>query len=454
MAQLLQTNRPVNLQVLKVLNATSVAFQGQNKGTQFSITLNFSDVSQFTPGSRWSLQTSPVTHELQIKPLVTGHDQAESAPVKVARPADTTSLPNVVSGGKGEVSPKPEGTSIAHKAGIPSLKSLETTIASHRHSAAIQQNSLNGVFAGLSSIVSRNTAIQSANPGGQAITDIAKQILGFRLTPDVTSQSVKQAIQSSGIFHEAQSSAPGIKAGAPLAGAPTGAEQLIEKGDLKQQLLDLKSVLLNSGQKATSAAHKQSSDTPPLPERDGQVLGQKAARLPQGKDSQLFMSRLLDQAVEGIARLKLLQFASLPQPDVDTLQNAESNKLQFNMELPLALTPDQTAIIGLRITRDGHHPEHDAAGHGHGWSIDMAMDTDETGAIDAHIHLAPKGLRVTVWAEDEDFSNRLKESSESLKAGLSEEGLDVDSLQVLRGRRLDLSKYAHHNAGYFFDGSM
>ncbi len=463
LSQLLKAEGTINLQVLKALTATSVAFQAGPPGGPVAVTLNFAEVSRFTPGSKWVLQKSPNSQDLYVKPAVAGDGSNKNKPVIVGKGGDSASLVSLLAKEGGAVLPK-GGSAIASSShriqtGEKQGNTLEKVLAPQRHDAAVRQNSLAGVFARLSSVTP--DAFEGAAPQShRSIANVARQILGFRLTPDVTAQTVKYAVQTSGIFHEAKPVPGGVKGNASKA-TPSAENtvkgltgSLVEGADLKGKLVELRSLLTGSGVKTSSASHKVSADVPPLPERDGAVLGQKAAALPKSEQANIFASKLLEQVVEGLSRIKLLQIASLPQMDGDHFQSGENLKLQFNMEVPLALTHDQTAIVGLRITRDGQHSEHDNAGHGRGWSIDMAMDTEETGAIDAHIPLAPKGLRITVWSEDKDFSELLKGSVESLRAGLAEEGLDVDSLQIMRGRRMDWTKYEHHGAGYFYDSSM
>lgn len=459
LSQLLKAEGTINLQVLKVLTATSVAFQAGPPGGPVAVTLNFSDVSPFTPGSKWVLQKAPDSQELYVKPAVTNEGAGKSKPVIVGKGGDSASLVSLLAKEGRAVLPKGSGAVSPASQVIQGHQAFsgtsEKVLAPHRHDAAIKQNSLSGVFSSLSSVVSGGS-VQASPQSEKAIADVARQILGLRLTSDVTAQAVKQVVKASGVFHDAKAVPEGIRGGAAGAeGADRGlAGKLTEGIDLKGKLVELGTLLRSSGVKVSSASHTVSGNVPPLPERDGAVLGQKAAVLPKAEQPNVFASKLLEQVIEGLSRIKLLQIASLPQADGDHIQSGENAKLQFNMELPLALAPNQTAIIGLRVTRDGQHPEHDKSGHGRGWSIDMAMDTEETGAIDAHIHLAPKGLRISVWSEDKDFSELLKGSVERLRAGLAEEGLDVDSLQVMRGRRMDWTKYEHHSAGYFYDSSM
>ncbi len=523
-SQLINLLRPgqlLSVQVINTLPSNAIQFQS----SLGQITLNFADASAFVTGSRWDVQTSPGTQNLTLTPQTTSSQVTTSqttAPDVSAqkpspqKPSPQTPLPINVStkpNGQQDTSaqavrsepairvssdqqkvqltptvpkqdPAIKATVTASLTGKPNTSQIpppqvsrsegpiqpspqqqrQNTLSFHRQSAATTQHSLTGVFATLSGVASGAIPALKNLPEGRTIQSLAQQILGLRVTPNVTPETIKQAIRTSGIFHEAQQSPQKqdtgfIKSAGLLSPKSSIRAPLLDNGllNLKQLLLNLKTLTTKAGPSEQNAPTNTLRNLlpPPLPEQDGSLQGQRPqVNFALDEKESIFLNRLNEQTTQALSRLKLLQLSSLPQIDQDVTQTGtDKAKVQLTMELPLALTNEQTAVLGLRITKDGENSGADGEA-GRSWSVDLALDTEETGSIEANIHLTPKGMRITIWAADKGFADLLNENSESFKAKLSDDGLDIEHIKIFNGKRPDLKKYAKQRQGRYLDQSI
>ncbi len=462
LSQLLQLGQSVNLQVLKVLSAHDVLFQGNG----FQLTLHLEEGKSFKPGSGWVFQSDQHSKNFLLKPEagVAGERHIivrHGGQLEELVPKNLT-LTSQLSGRGGTTASTSSGSQFfvsssqnpgVHKAISPELQ-LQQAIQFHRQDAATKQNSFSKIFSSLPEIAAGRSTVINSLPEGEAIQKLAQQILGLRISPNVSASGLKAAIQSSGLFHDAQEALLLSSAGAGKATGGEGAASTLGS-NLKQELLILQNFLVRAGGRPHVASHIAKGEVPILPERDAPLHGQKpVTALSQEQVGSGFLNNLIDRAVEGLARMKLLQLASLPQNEADFNQAGDKARVQLNMELPVALSNDQTAVVALRISHDDQDGSNHESGHGHSWSIDLAMDTDETGPIDAQIRYTAKGVRVILWAANKDFSQQLQEGAERLSSGLFDEGLEIDSIKVLNGRRPDISRYIPQQSGRYLDSNL
>lgn len=458
LSQLLQLGQSVNLQVLKVLSAHDVLFQGNG----FQLKLHLEQGASFKPGSGWVFQSDQHSKNFLLKPdsgvvgerhiIVRHGTQLEEL---VPRQSTQTANVNGRQGGVASGTSNPSLLPTANtKNGIGnntvSEKLLQQAIQFHRQDAATKQNSFAKIFSSLPEIASGRSSTINSLPEGEAIQKLAKQILSLRISPNVTGSSLKAAVQSSGIFHDAQEA---LLLSTSASSKGGGSETV--GSNLKQELLILQNFLVRAGGRPHVASHIAKGLVPTLPERDGPIHGQKPVQYgSQEQASRGVLNSLIDQAVEGLARMKLLQLASLPQTEMDYNQSSDKARIQLNLELPVALSNEQTAIVALRITHDDQQGGNQEGRHGHSWSIDLAMDTEETGPVDAQIRFTSKGVRIILWAANKEFSQELQEGAERLTAGLNDEGLEIDSIKILNGLRPDPSRYFPQQSGRYLDSSM
>lgn len=146
-------------------------------------------------------------------------------------------------------------------------------------------------------------------------------------------------------------------------------------------------------------------------------------------------------ATEGaLDRLKLAQFASLPrdgtapaQAPVPQQQPAGPPAMQpaWVMDLPM-LAGREATLAQMRVTRDGRG-NGTAEQDGPSWSIDVALDTSETGPIHARVRLGGGRLGVTLWAERGDVAEQLRQDMPALRRTLDDAAFAVDDVAILTG---------------------
>jgi hypothetical protein len=150
-------------------------------------------------------------------------------------------------------------------------------------------------------------------------------------------------------------------------------------------------------------------------------------------------------------RVRLSQFASLPREQPGAAQQ------------PVPLTPQQpawvfdvpvfvgreAAVAQFRVTRDGRGSgSASGSGSGERWSMDVAIDTTETGPVHARVRLGGGAIGITLWAERPDMVDRLKTEMPELRRTLDAAAFTVDDLSILPGSPQAQPVRA---SGYFLD---
>ncbi|MCZ8097691.1 MAG: flagellar hook-length control protein FliK [Burkholderiales bacterium] len=198
---------------------------------------------------------------------------------------------------------------------------------------------------------------------------------------------------------------------------------------------------------ADRAAAPPRADLPPRAVAPEQAPPGFAERPPQE------LREALLSATEGaLDRLKLAQYASLPReaPIQQAAQQPASQQAQpqaWVMDLPM-LAGREATLAQMRITRDGRGPTAEAEGPA--WSIDVAVDTSETGPIHARVRLGAGRLGVTLWAERTDTADRLRQDMPALRRTLDDAAFSVDDVAILTGAPSAPPK-GGTTAGYLLD---
>jgi Flagellar hook-length control protein FliK len=242
-----------------------------------------------------------------------------------------------------------------------------------------------------------------------ALEALATSRLDATAKPEAS--TINRALLQSGVFLEAS-----------LAKGQTPAS------DLKSLLLAVKSALLPP--ESTKAE---------VPAPRSQPEGLRTRET--GSSSELL--RLVEGAVE---RIKLNQFASLPEHQGVRITDDRPQSFQLSTTIPLAtqgLDRPQTAAIGLMIEHQPHAdeieaPETDDDGdneaHGFPWKVRIALDLEETGPVQAEIGLRGHAVAVTLWAERKGTAALARSEIGALHEALTGAAFEVSRLEVKDGR--------------------
>jgi hypothetical protein len=236
---------------------------------------------------------------------------------------------------------------------------------------------------------------------------------------------VRRAVAHSGVFAEAQ--------------AARGASV----GDTKSLLVTLKALLRIDG------TTPPPTESPEPPRRDGGVSAQKPvqASLAQESPPAQIAATLAREAEQAVERIKLHQFASLP--DMRPAASDPSRLQQLSFELPLALA-GQTAIAGFKVERDKRRKQAEGTPVD-SWGIRFAIETDEIGAVHAHLRLSGHSLSVSLWADDAQTHRAFVAALPRLEAALRDNALEPGEMAVFSGK--PHAPRTRVNAGAFLDVS-
>jgi hypothetical protein len=202
-------------------------------------------------------------------------------------------------------------------------------------------------------------------------------------------------------------------------------------GDLKSALLALRDALQNwltpkpetalPQHQVQSPAGSTHACTPAPPLRNGPTVPQAPA--PRGSLDGLPLReaglRILAETEAALARHTLLQIASLPEEGVSARGSDTTQRLVF--DIPLA-TPQGTAIVQLRIERDGkRNPKGEKNSV---WQAMFSIDVEPIGPVHARVAMVGEVANVALFAERSDSAVALRENAGLLAAGLAEAALE------------------------------
>ena len=264
--------------------------------------------------------------------------------------------------------------------------------------ALARQNSMAPLLASLATIVAKPGALP------EPVLRAALQVLGQRvqLPPSgPTAQRIETAVAKSGVYLEAA-----LAKGVPAA-------------DLKSGLVALKGALATwlGGNPAPVTPARQVA--PPL---RGMPPRAEPLDVPPLPDAPREAARALhSQADAALSRIKLMQFASLP--DGDTVRSATP---ELRMEVPFLLG-QQLVMAQFQVTRDA--ARHKGEGK-RGWTMRFAMHLPADGEVGAEVGLLGRSVNVALWAADSETSARLEAALPELAPALSALGLEPGAVRV------------------------
>jgi flagellar hook-length control protein FliK len=309
----------------------------------------------------------------------------------------------------------------------------------------------------------------------EAVRAAATQLLGFRVPLDegLTAADVKQALTRSGVLLEPRLGAA-IKSAASTPTAPT-TQPASSPDDLKATLLVLRQALktwLGAAPQTIPTASlttpeppagPPASASPPLSPQDAESIAKSVSALltkvatassvanvsanppppyrgapltPQPPAPAAILdtaspraagARLLVETDAALARLTLLQAASLPDASLDAPQVAGP---RWTLEVPFA-TAQGTGIVPFEIARDGRAAscEPQAAA----WRARFSLDLEPMGPVHALVTLAGDRASVTLWAERHATAAQLNDNARMLGDALRAAELQPSELSFRVG---------------------
>jgi len=265
--------------------------------------------------------------------------------------------------------------------------------------ALARQNSVAPLLASLAAVVARPATLP------EPVLRAALQVLGQRVQVPANGPAadvLKTAIEKSGVF---------LEAGLAKAASPTP--------DMKSALAALRSSLATwlGGNPAPVQAAQRAA--PPLRGMPPRADAPDVEPLP---DIPREAARALHhQADAALSRVKLMQFASLP--DADPARPAPQ---ELRMEVPF-LIGSETVLAQFQIFRDGSRKRTDGK---RGWTMRFAMNFAATGEVGAEIGLLGKHVSVGLWAAERETHDRLAAALPELGPALAALRLDPGAIRL------------------------
>lgn len=284
-----------------------------------------------------------------------------------------------------------------------------------RSQAATIQTGLAPLFANLSAVLAQ----PDKGRLDRNVETAARQLLGLRLPAADAGDATKlqKALQSSGLFKESL-----LARGLPPA-----------EGDLKAALLSLRSILREVLDPAATRLPAGNARSQPPPERDGNPQAQRpsASTLPSNADTQTVLRQLAGDTEGALARMRLLQMASLPDADgIPRQESSEQSQRVWQAELPLG-DGRETRTLGIRIERDGRGRKGDQEAPV--WRVRLALELEDAGPVSVAIAYSTPQISVGLWAERPETSAALSAGTPVLGEMLQAADLDVESIEVQTG---------------------
>jgi len=235
----------------------------------------------------------------------------------------------------------------------------------------------------------------------------------FRQLPGVEQatrpEGLRQAVQTSGIFHEANLAATALS-GAALPAA-----------NLKSVLLSLATRLRALPGNPTPPGVRSPDIPPPQPGSSPAPQARMETNLALlGRDA--LLDTLRSRTESAVARLALHQWSSAEAPD--------SGMPRWLMELPLR-SGNGIDLVHLLLEREPDRPEQEDEAV---WRAEFTLDLPELGPL--HIRIAVSGDRVRTrfWAQDADTVARIRSALPRLYEALENRDLEVRDLGCNEGK--------------------
>ncbi len=147
---------------------------------------------------------------------------------------------------------------------------------------------------------------------------------------------------------------------------------------------------------------------------------------------------LHSQADAALSRLKLMQFASLPDADP-----ARGTAPELRMEVPL-LIGSELAMAQFQVFRDSARRSTEGK---RGWTMRFAMNFSGTGEVGAEVGLLGRIVNVALWASEPEMAERLSAALPDLAPALASLGLEAGSIRL----RTPPPEPARPASGHFVD---
>jgi hypothetical protein len=168
-----------------------------------------------------------------------------------------------------------------------------------------------------------------------------------------------------------------------------------------------------------------------------------------GADPATQRDTLLALTEGALDRVRLSQFASLPREQAQAAQpqpHATPQQPAWVFDVPV-FVGREAAVAQFRVSQDGKGSGQ-AGSAGERWSMDVAIDTSETGPVHARVRLGGGAIGITLWAERPDMVERLKTDMPDLRRTLDAAAFTVEDLSILPGSPQAQPVRA---SGYFLD---
>lgn len=334
-----------------------------------------------------------------------------AAAVAAVAGAPANPAPQVAAGAARPVLPAVAvGTATAHSSpGNPSPQSPppqaatpQAALAQMVHASVPRQGTVTALTTALTSIAGK---IVLPEP----VVRAAQQVLAGRVAidaPKFDGAALQTAIRGSGVFQEA-----GLAQG----------QTLLPQTDMKSALLTLRQTLTSwLGQQAPVNAISQIP--PPLRGITPRARAGEAPPIDPGAAPEEVGKQLLERTESALARVRLHQHASLPDP--------VSRNADWSMDLPVMVGAQQT-LMHIHIHGD---PQGDAEAAGErGWQMRFALSLPNMGEVGAQVTLRAGATGVMLWATEPTASAALEAEIASLRETLGGAGLRPGAVIVRHG---------------------
>ncbi|MDB5615678.1 MAG: hypothetical protein JWQ22_3331 [Devosia sp.] len=284
----------------------------------------------------------------------------------------------------------------------PAATTPQAALAQMVHAAVPQQGSVTALTTALTTLAGKVVL-------PEPVVKAAQQVLSGRIAidaPKFDGVALQSAVRGSGIFQEAA-----------LAQGQTPLPQT----DMKSALLTLRQTLTTwLGQQAPMAAVVQVA--PPLKGIVPRARGGDAAPIDADAPPEEIGKHLLERTESALARTRLHQHASLPDPAVKTAD--------WSMDLPVLIGQHQT-LMQFQIHRDQHSETHSVSERG--WQMRFAINLPNMGEVGAQVSLRAGTTGVMLWASEPDASAALNEEVLLLREALDAAHLKLGAVIVRSG---------------------